>query len=289
MDDVSETNQVEETNSQAVQAEDVKGTNQVTEDVEKNTQGEELNTDDYVIPIKYNKEAKTFNLKDEMERNTAIEYIQKGMNYDHIKEDLDSLKGDAGLAYLDELTKKYNFSSRSDLVDYLREQDTMQQAKNEALEYGIDNDEYIKKVIKDRKDAERFRKSEAERINNEKIKEAQKAKRDKDYDDFLEYFKAENGRDVDVNKDIPSEVFDNARKGMSLKEAYIDYQYKELKKSIDIQKKNDENAKSSPGSASGDSSTDNNFISQAEFEKNKNNRSWVVKNLSTIMSSRKKW
>lgn len=92
---------------------------------------------------------------------------------------------------------------------------------------------------------------EAKKLKAEREKEAQSAKEKeaeqertrKDNEDFLEWFKSENGRAYDSEKDkIPDAVWDKVKEGEPLKYAYMEHQYAELKKGKATKEKNAENA-----------------------------------------------
>jgi septal ring factor EnvC (AmiA/AmiB activator) len=83
--------------------------------------------------------------------------------------------------------------------------------------------------------------AEKNQLEKEKKAREDKESKDKEYEDFINEFP-----DVKA-EDIPKDVFLNAQNS-SLTEAYIRYQNEELKKQIEIMKKNNSNASSSIGS-----------------------------------------
>ncbi|MGE5404614.1 MAG: hypothetical protein ACM3PP_06710, partial [Candidatus Saccharibacteria bacterium] len=118
---------------------------------------------------------------------------------------------------------------------------------------------------------------------------------EKQFDEFL-------GAYPDFNeKPIPPEVFQlQNEKGYTLKEAYeavsgrteaerLKQENEQLRLALETKKKNEANAASSPGSVNGQGAPPAEFISRETFEQNKDDRSWVIKNLTRISESRKKW
>jgi hypothetical protein len=63
----------------------------------------------------------------------------------------------------------------------------------------------------------------------------------------------------------------------------------ELEKALGIQKINEENAQAAAGSVGGNGVAGTGFITQQQFDSNKSNPNWVMKNLSKITESRKNW
>lgn len=131
----------------------------------------------------------------------------------------------------------------------------------------------------------------------EKQAKAEQERKYAEYSEFLDYYRAENGKDFDPASDtIPNEVWAATKKGKTLADAYAYHMNQQLKskiaeyeKKLGAQETNEKNASTSPGSVTGNGSTKGDFISREVFEANKHDRNWVVKNLSKISESRPKW
>jgi hypothetical protein len=97
--------------------------------------------------------------------------------------------------------------------------------------------------------------------------------------------------------DVPETVWQSyLQKGIPLAAAYAKYdsdrkdiEIAKLKESQQIRAKNAENADVSPGSVTGQGAAAPDHISAETFEKNKGDQKWIIKNLSKIQESRKKW
>ena len=135
----------------------------------------------------------------------------------------------------------------------------------------------------------------------------QKAQRKQEDIDAIVKLAVEQGFNV---KDIPAEVFAQWQDGeggrlvdiynqynMTTKEktyqeqlAERDKKIAEYEKALGIQKINEENAQAAAGGVGGNGQNETvGFISQDLFEKNRADQKWVIKNLSKITESRKKW
>lgn len=132
---------------------------------------------------------------------------------------------------------------------------------------------------------------EAERMKAEmETEKQQKERATKENQDFLDYFKVENGRDYDPDKDtVPDEVWKKNSEGIPLKYAFMEHQLEQIRLGKETQQKNLENAEASIGKISADGNLDTDFISESVFEKNKTDRRWVMDNLEKITKSRTKW
>lgn len=133
---------------------------------------------------------------------------------------------------------------------------------------------------------------------------AQQEKANKDVQSlhkFREAFKEANGREFDISSDFQlyAEVKKEAEDaGKDLTDVFtkrhnaqLKAELAELKAKIKAQETNAANAASSPGSvqANGEATATGDYISPEEFEKNRGNRSWVVKNYEKLVKSRPKW
>jgi hypothetical protein len=188
------------------------------------------------------------------------------------------LKSHPALSYLEQKAQKLGIS-----VEQLIENDRKweeQQALNDLIQKNIP-EEYAKEMLENRK----FR----EQYQTEKQQREQTEKEQKMYLEFLEAY-------PDVKpEDVPAEVWQEVAKGRNLLDAYVRYENKRLKDEMakfqqqqQTQAANMKNAASSTGSVR-DGGNGAEFISFEEFEANKHDQSWVVKNYNRIMKSRAKW
>lgn len=98
-------------------------------------------------------------------------------------------------------------------------------------------------------------------------------------------------------EEVPESVWQaHIRHGQPLAAAFAKYdadrkdaEIAKLKESLQIREKNAENADVSPGSITGQGGVAPDYISAETFENNKNDQRWIIKNLSKIQESRKKW
>lgn len=99
--------------------------------------------------------------------------------------------------------------------------------------------------------------------------------------------------DVKID-DISEEVFSLIdKRGLSLLDAYnrihTTQRLAQLEKALAIKEKNNANAGTSPGSVAGQGNVPSEYITKEVFEANKNNRRWMIDNLTQITKSRTKW
>ena len=187
-------------------------------------------------------------------------------------------KNNPHLSYLEQKAKKLGIT-----VEQLIENDRKweeQQALNQLIQQNIP-EEYAKKLLEHDKFMQEYQ--------TEKQQREQKEKEQKMYLEFLEAY-------PDVKpEDVPAEVWQEVAKGRNLLDAYVRYENKRLKDEMakfqqqqQTQAANMKNAASSTGSVR-DGGNGAEFISFEEFEANKHDQSWVVKNYNRIMKSRAKW
>ena len=84
--------------------------------------------DEFALDIKYNGESMS------LDREKAIEMAQKGMNYDHVFEELKKLRDNPDISKLEELSRRANMGT-GELLDALLQQDkTSSERQNEPKE-----------------------------------------------------------------------------------------------------------------------------------------------------------
>lgn len=136
-------------------------------------------------------------------------------------------------------------------------------------------EELLEELIESKRDREERKAKEAKAVEQEK--------QQRDLQEFITAF-------PDVKPDdIPTEVWQANANGIPLRYAYADHALKLARETETKAKANAENAKGSMGSVSGDGATETEFITKEAFEAKKGDRSWVIKNLSKITTSRAKW
>lgn len=188
------------------------------------------------------------------------------------------LRNNPHLSYLEQKAQKLGIT-----VEQLIENDRKfeeQEALNRLIQQNIP-EEYAKKLLEHDKFMQEYQ--------TEKQQREQKEKEQKMYLEFLEAY-------PDVKpEDVPAEVWQEVAKGRNLLDAYVRYENKRLKDEMakfqqqqQTQAANMKNAASSTGSVR-DGGNGAEFISFEEFEANKHDQSWVVKNYNRIMKSRAKW
>ncbi len=249
---------------------------QQTEPGATNTTGSEgaqqAATEQPKFKVKFNHEEK------ELTYDEAVQYAQKGLNYDRIYPEYEKLRNNPHLSYLEQKAQKLGIT-----VEQLIENDRKyeeQEALNQLVQQNIPP-EYAKEMLENRKFRESYQ-------SQQQQAQAQQAKQ-KMFGEFLEAY-------PDVkNEDIPPEVWQAVKRGESLLNAYIRYENKQFREKLagfeqqqQTQAANDKNAAASAGSAKTQGKTGG-FISREQFDTNKSNQKWVMDNLDLIEQSRKHW
>lgn len=208
----------------------------------------------------------------EVPYDEAPTYIQKGMDYDRVREKYEESKPVVG--FVEKLAQQNGMT----VPEYLRAVDEYQrQQEIQDLQQRTNLDSEL---------AEELYYSRQERHEREQRRqqEAQEKQQQQEYIEFLTEFKGVSA------EDIPQEVWRlKAEKGISITDAYTRYQYGQIKGQQTAQEANAKNAQSSTGSLTGNGETPNSYISRDVFEQNKNDRNWVIKNFNKLNESRAKW
>lgn len=178
--------------------------------------------------VKYNGREVSLSLE-ELKTNA-----QKGLNYDHIKGELDGIKKSPMMNVLDSLARK-NQMTREDFVMSLAESDSKKREK-ELLEMGMSESDAKKFASLENAEKERLYREES----------------DRPYREFCEKFPNVSAHD------IPNEVWQEFDKSGDLVKAYMDYENRRLLKQIKMLEQNNENKQRSLGAAnsSGKANTD---------------------------------
>lgn len=199
--------------------------------------------------------------------------------------------GDKGITSWEQLVSGWDMAQKQQQQQIV-DQTYMQTIKKIADSYGADPD-LLSQIVNE---AVRFHPLAAkanqleQQFGEIQTEKQMKEKMDRDIADFRSVYP-----EVDA-KTIPDVVWEKVNSGMALVDAYrvhentaIKEELAELKKALQVQKTNEANAATSPGSVKGDGGTADDFITFDTFEKNKTNQSWVTKNYKRIMESRQKW
>jgi len=199
--------------------------------------------------------------------------------------------GDKGITTWDQLVSGWDMAQKQQQQQIV-DQTYMQTIKKIADSYGADPD-LLSQIVNE---AVRFHPLAAKANQLEQqfweiqTEKQMKEKMDRDIANFRSVYP-----EVDA-KTIPDVVWEKVNSGMALVDAYrvhentvIKEELAELKKALQVQKTNEANAATSPGSVKGTGETADDFITFDTFEKNKANQSWVIKNYKRIIESRQKW
>lgn len=199
--------------------------------------------------------------------------------------------GDKGITSWEQLVSGWDMAQKQQQRQIV-DQTYMQSIKKIADSYGADPD-LLSQIVNE---AVRFHPLAAkanqleQQFGDIQTEKQMKEKMDRDIADFRSVYP-----EVDA-KNIPDVVWEKVNSGMALVDAYrvhentaIKEELAELKKALQVQKTNEANAATSPGSVKGTGETADDFITFDTFEKNKTNQSWVAKNYKRIMESRQKW
>jgi hypothetical protein len=199
--------------------------------------------------------------------------------------------GDKGITSWEQLVSGWDMAQKQQQQQIV-DQTYMQSIKKIADSYGADPD-LLSQIVNE---AVRFHPLAAkanqleQQFGEIQTEKQMKEKMDRDIADFRSVYP-----EVDA-KTIPDVVWEKVNSGMALVDAYrvhentaIKEELAELKKALQVQKTNEANSATSPGSVKGDGGTADDFITFDTFEKNKTNQSWVTKNYKRIMESRQKW
>lgn len=259
---------------------------QVTEEVQAQPssmeQAPEVATPSQETPklkVKYLHEEK------ELDINEAVPYVQKGMDYDRVRDRYESTK--PVLSFVEELAKE-NGLSVEQYIEAVKEWKEQERIRSLAEQEGISEELASRLTMLERKEIQR----EQERIAYE-----QQQRQTMQYQEFFDYFKAENGRTFDPERDtISDEVWTMVNTGKPLIDAYqyheartLKQKIREMEEKLNIQTTNQKNAESSTGSVTGNGAIGDDFISLETFNANKHDRNWIIKNFNKITNSRSKW
>jgi hypothetical protein len=197
-----------------------------------------------------------------------------------LKEATEKAKQEARDAYIAEQGYVWNgkpITTEAEYKQALYEKELMERYQSQGLP---------EDVVQELVESKKFR----EQYHAQQKTAEQKAATEKMYQEFLDAYPDIKG------EDIPAEAWKEVQQGKNLLDAYVRHENKLLREQLKgFQAKeqaaqvNQANAKTSPGSVTGNGNSGPDFISHQTFEANKHDQSWVNKNFSKIMQSRAKW
>lgn len=256
------------------------GGNQTAQEVDTNlvdTTQQEVQQDQPFLTVKYNKDEVS------LDRDRAIEYAQKGMNYDHVYEELNQLRNNPGMSYLDKQAQQYGMTVEQLVQAY------QQQEQQEELNNLIQNNippHFAQEMLENRKFREQY---QTERETNQ-----QKTQQEQMYNEFLQTYPEFN--DPQKANEISVDVWARVQQGKNLTDAYNEHKVKEYQKQFEaLQTKeqaaaaNQANALSSTGSVKSEGVPSTGYISKDVFEANKGNQKWMYEHFDEIKKSMGKW
>lgn len=172
----------------------------------------------------------------EVAEEEAIKWIQKGMDYDRVKDQVNTYKNDPRLTFVESLAKQHNMTVDQyiDAVSNKQYQDML----DELLEQGV-TEALAKEIvgIRREKDQESKAKSQQQKQTDE----------ERDLIDFVDYYQKLNGKPFDPDSEnLPESVWQANAAGTPLKQAYMEFlveQKQEVKKQEDKKQKQEEKKK----------------------------------------------
>lgn len=188
--------------------------------------------------MKFNGEKVT--IKDLEEFKTVY---QKGLNYDKVKAKADSQENNSVMNFISDKAKSMGLTPEEYITKVQEYEKTQEKERIEndiadMVNQGID-EATARRVVESEKalkDVESLRKSLEARENEQREQE----NKNKEYEEFLKEYPNVQAAD------IPQEVFGKAQNGVSLLNAYREYENKLLKEKIKQLEQNRMNSSSSP-------------------------------------------
>lgn len=246
---------------------EVEGTAEVTD----GAPGQEAPAEDFdfspfleKLELKVNKEVRKLSSVDE-----AKEYLQKGADYDRVKDKLHQLESDPLREWAYNWAKKSGFDDPQSFLEAVKAEEEQREIQK-LLEANIP-EEYAKEMLENKK----FR----EQYEAEKRAQSEQAARLKDYEDFVKAY-------PDV-KEIPEEVWALVNEGKSLTDAYVIHENRLLKEQLQNLKKVQRGESTTTGSLSGSPDTGEAYYTPEQVRAM--SRDDVANNYSKIVESMKKW
>lgn len=191
----------------------------------------------FSLPVKYNGQEQT------LSREQAIEYAQKGMNYDHVAGELKQLREAPEFTLIDQLARSAGMTRR-EYVEQLKGELERQEVEK-YIRQGIPED-YAKQLLENRRRADE---TQAQMEDMKKELEDMKAREASAmrWGAFLQKHPDVSGFDA-----LPDEVKARVSGGEDPETAYTAYENKILKEKLQAMEQREKNAQAAPGSVSGD-------------------------------------
>lgn len=209
------------------------------EEATEETQETESKEQPQLVPLKYNGESK------EMPLDEVITLAQKGMNYDKVAAERDSLRNSTEIKLLRDLAQQ-NGLSVNDLLKNLQEANDNQHKARIFNEFKVKYPEATDELLTQLTESEFGKRTEQRKVELQEIatKEA-KSKQQQQITSFLEKFPTLDPKDV-----ITDEIMTLVKSGATLIEAYqekqleaMQVQIAELQKQLEAHKQNEKNRK----------------------------------------------
>jgi hypothetical protein len=187
------------------------------------TPGTEVVNEPVKVKIKYNHEEQEITLDE------AITLAQKGKNYDKLQEQLNELKSNPTLSFINEQAKKFNMTPEQFIESWKANED-----EAEIIELTKQNvpEEYARELIKSRK-TERAQ-------QNQQQQDEVKTNDDKQMEEFVEAFPGVDG------SSIKPETWLKVKDGTPLIRAYMEQEKTELLNKIKVLEQNKANQDRAP-------------------------------------------
>ncbi|HBS60886.1 MAG TPA: hypothetical protein DEA44_16690 [Firmicutes bacterium] len=245
-----QTSQTEETQEEVLDFSDIEKET-TPNDVEESQEKEPGKEPEFALPIKYNGQEET------LTREQAIELAQKGRNYDHVAQELstlreqakelEELKSSPELTLVEQLAKSSGMT-KSEYMQHVSEQ--MRQAEiSKLMEQGV-SEQYATELMQNRIELNKT-KGEMEEL---KGKLAKIEEREKSVQMWGAFFKAHP--EIKSFEELPEEVMASISKGQEPEMAYTAYENRQLKEKLAALEQNKKNKEKAPGSVTGDGKGD---------------------------------
>ena len=237
-----EVQEVTETNEANEVTEEVK-----EDEVEVDQQEAESKEQPQLVPLKYNGETK------EMPLDEVITLAQKGMNYDKVATERDSLRNSTEIKALRELAQA-NGLSVSDLLKNLQEANDNQHKAKIFNELKVKYPEATDDLLTQLTESEFSKRTEQRKVELQEIAAKEtKSKQQQQITSFLEKYP-----ELDPKEVITDDIMNRVKNGATLIEAYQEQQLMamqteitELRKQIEANKQNEKNRKGTSASLQG--------------------------------------
>jgi len=245
---------------------------------------EELNTVDAVVEevvIPQNEQVEVTEVETEVVENVESEVVtdtqtevekvvqtpEENAKYAELRRKYEAEKVEAAQAARDKLIEEQYGESHNIHTESEFKAAMARQKEQEAIAAIQSEKNYSEEDAKELFEARRIKaEREAQQAEMQKTQQ-QKAAEEKENQEFLDYFERENNRGFDPKKDkIPGEVWERVKNKVSLTQAYMEHELKQLKLGTSVAKLNAENAGSAIGSVNGDGQKIDGPLTQAQVD-----------------------